>query len=476
MTIEKINITQTIENAERTLRESDSLPQEVRVLISLLIVIIKLLVDKLGINSGNSSKPPSQDPKRSRGSKKKTTGHKRKPGGQNGHEGATLKKVPNPDRIETLEIDRRTLPRGDYTPVGFESRQVIDIQISSEVTEYRAEILQDEAGNQFVADFPPEITRPVQYGSSVKAHAVYMSQFQLLPYDRIRDYFTDQCGIPLSAGSLFNFNKKAYVLLETFEAIVKRELVKQGLLNADETGINVNGKNLWLHTLGNDLWTLFFPHAKRGGDAMHAMGVLKDFCGILCHDHWKPYFNFSCLHALCNAHHLRELERAWEQDNQKWAKNMQVLLLEINEAVDAAGGRLTKRATKRFRSRYRNILTRGDRECPAPKAKADSSKPGRVARSKSRNLLERLREFESETLRFMTDKQVPFTNNQGENDIRMTKVQQKISGCFRSFEGALMFCRIRSYLSTCRKHGVAPTKALQMLFEGKLPDFIARLE
>jgi transposase len=476
VTIEKINITQTIEDAERTLSESDSLPSEVRALMGLLIVIIKLLVAKLGINSGNSSKPPSQDPKRPRGSKKKTTGHKRKPGGQNGHEGATLKKVPNPDRIETLEIDRRTLPRGDYTPVGFETRQVIDIQITTEVTEYRAEILQDEAGNQFVADFPPEVTRPVQYGASVKAHAVYMSQFQLLPYDRIRDYFADQCGIPLSAGSIFNFNKEAYVLLGTFDVIVKRQLVKQGLLNADETGINVNGKTLWLHTLGNDFWTLFFPHAKRGGVAMRAMGVLKGFHGILCHDHWKPYFNFPCLHALCNAHHLRELERAWEQDNQKWAKNMQVLLLEINEAVDDAGGRLTKKAAKRFRSRYRNILTRGDRECPAPKTKADSSRPGRIARSKSRNLLERLRDFEAETLRFMTDKQVPFTNNQGENDIRMTKVQQKISGCFRSFEGALMFCRIRSYLSTCRKHGLAPTKALQMLFAGKLPDFIAKLE
>ncbi len=476
VTVGKINITETLKSVETTLREDKSISPQIRMLIELLVVVITMLLGKLGLNSGNSSKPPSQDPKRQRGSKQKTTGHKRKPGGQNGHEGTTLKKVPNPDRVETIEIDRRTLPRGDYTPVGFETRQVIDIRISSEVTEYRAEILQNEAGTQFVADFPPEVTRPVQYGASVKAHAVYMSQFQLLPYDRIRDYFADQCGIPLSAGSVFNFNQEAYVLLGTFEAIVKRQLVKEGLLNADETGINVNGKTLWLHTLGNDQWTLFFPHAKRGGEAMRAMGVLKDFYGILCHDHWKPYFNFPCLHALCNAHHLRELERAWEQDNQKWAKNMQTLLLEINEAVDAAGGRLTKKAAKRFRSRYRNILTRGDRECPAPKTKADSSKPGRIARSKSRNLLERLREFETETLRFMTDKRVPFTNNQGENDIRMTKVQQKISGCFRSFEGAQMFCRIRGYISTCRKQGVAPTKALQMLFAGKLPDFVTKLE
>jgi transposase len=456
------------------IRQDTSLSPQARAMMELLVLVITLLAQKLGHNSSNSSKPPSQDPKRTRGSKKKTTGRKRKPGGQKGHEGASLKQVPNPDRVEMLEIDRRTLPRGHYTQVGFDTRQVIDIKITSEVIEYRAEILEDERGNQFVANFPPGVTRPVQYGPSLKAHSVYMSQFQLLPYDRIRDYFADQAGIPLSAGSVFNFNKEAYLLLGTFEFIVKRQLVKQGLLHADETGINVNGKTLWLHTLGNDQWTLFFPHARRGAEAMRALGILATFKGILCHDHWKPYFVFDCLHALCNAHHLRELERAWEQDNQVWAKNMKILLLEVNAAVDVAGGHLDEEAAKRFRSRYRNILTRGDRECPAPKGSSD--KPGRVARSKSRNLLDRLREFETETLRFMTDKRVPFTNNQGENDIRMTKVQQKISGCFRSFDGAQMFCRIRSYLSTCRKQGVDPTKALQLLFDGKLPDFVRKLE
>lgn len=474
MTIGKINISKALKDAESILHQDHSASPQIRAMMEILIVVIRLLVGKLGINSNNSSKPPSQDPKRPRGSKQKAKGNKRKPGGQNGHAGTTLKKVPNPDRVETIEIDRRTLPRGIYTPVGFETRQVIDIQISTEVTEYRAEILKDEAGNQYVADFPPGISRPVQYGASVKAQAVYLSQFQLLPYDRIRDYFTDQCGIPLSAGSLFNFNSEAYAQLEVFEDMVKRELLKQELLHADETGINVNGKTLWLHTLGNDRWTLFFPHARRGAEAMNSLGILKSFKGILCHDHWKPYFTFGCLHALCNAHHLRELERAWEQDNQKWAKNMKLLLQEINEAVEAAGGALSDEDAARFRSRYRNILTRGDRECQAPLKEA--GKRGRPLKTKSRNLLERLREFETETLRFMTDKLVPFTNNQGENDIRMTKVQQKISGCFRSFEGAQIFCRIRGYLSTCRKHGVQPTDALQSLFSGRLPDFIAKLE
>ena len=217
-------------------------------------------------------------------------------------------------------------------------------------------------------------------------------------------------------------------------------------------------------------------HAKRGSDAMNAMGILKHFSGTLCHDHWKPYFTYNCSHSLCNAHHIRELERAWEQDNQKWAKNMQDLLIEINDAVDQAGGSLSKKIAKNFRSRYRNILTRGGRECPAPEQKAGQKKRGRVAKSKSRNLLERMREFETETLRFMTDKRIPFTNNQGENDIRMTKVQQKISGCFRSFEGAEIFCLVRSYITTCRKNDIAPTKALRILFSGSLPDFLVKLE
>lgn len=476
MTISNIDITKTLKSVETTLREDKTISPQVRVMLELLVLVITLLMAKLGLNSKNSSIPPSKDPKRKRGSKRSTAGEKRKPGGQNGHAGTNLKQVAKADYVEDLLIDRRTIPSGVYNQIGFESRQVIEITISTEVTEYRAEILRDKDGNEYVASFPEGVTRPVQYGASVKAKAVYMSIQQLIPYDRIRDEFTDQCGLPISAGSIFNFNKEAYGSLETFEAIAKQQLIAQSLLNVDETGINVNGKNIWLHTAGNDRWTLFFPHEKRGGEAMAAMGVLPHFHGILCHDHWRPYFQFNCLHALCNAHHLRELERAFEQDNQAWAKKMQVLLVEINEAVDKAGGSLPEPVAKEYRNQYRSILAMADLECPPPKAKAGAKKRGRVARSKSRNFLERLRDFETETLRFMTDKLVSFTNNQGENDIRMTKVQQKISGCFRSFEGAQIFCRVRSYLSTCRKQGMAPTEALQILFAGRLPDFIPKLE
>ena len=476
MTVGKINISATLKSVEALLLEAKTSSPQVRAMLELLIVVINLLVGKLGLNSSNSSTPPSKDPKRKRGSKRATAGKKRKPGGQNGHVGSTLKRNEHPDLIEVLEVDRRTIPKGTYTHVGFESRQVIEIEILTKVTEYQAEILQDAKGNQYIATFPDGVTKAVQYGTSVKSQSVYMSQQQLLPYDRIRDYFSDQCKIPISAGSLYNFNKAAYQSLENFEILVKSRLISQELLNVDETGINVNGKTIWLHTVGNDKLTYFYPHEKRGFLAMEDIGVLKHFTGILCHDHWKPYFKYKCLHALCNAHHVRELERSCEQDGQKWARKMQELLLEINKAVDDAGGCLSKSDAVAMRNRYRTILKNGNRECPATAPDTGNKRRGRVAQSKSRNLLERLRDFETETLRFMTNKLVPFTNNQGENDIRMTKVQQKISGCFRALDGAKIFCRIRSYLSTCRKNGVQPTEALKILFAGQLPDFIVKLE
>lgn len=470
---DKIDVSAALDRVEQTLREDASLSPPVRSLFELLVVIIQLLTAKLGLNSTNSSIPPSQDPHRARGAKPRAK--RRPPGGQNGHPGTTLKPLP-PDRIEALKFDRRTLPKGGrYRRAGFQARQVVDIEISRHVIEYRAEILIDAQGQRFVAAFPPGVTRPVQYGSSVKAQAVYLSQQQLIPYERIRDYFTDQCGIPLSAGSLVNFNRDAFERLETFEASLKQQLLNEPLLNADETGVNVNGKRLWLHCLSSPTWTLFCPHPKRGEQAMTDMGVLPHFKGTLCHDHWKPYFRFDCTHALCNAHHLRELQRAFEHDNQQWAKNMHTLLLEINTATTEAGGALSAKPANAFHQRYRQLLDYAEHECPPPAPKRNNAR-GRPARSKSRNLLERLRNFEAETLRFMTDPCLPFTNNLGENDLRMTKVQQKISGCFRSFEGAQSFCRIRSYLSTCRKHNLKATEALNILFSGRLPDFISPLE
>jgi transposase len=469
--LEGIDIDGTLSDLESSLKQEKDLSPSLKSMIKVLILLVKMLTNRVGLNSRNSSKPPSSDPNRKK--KKRTTSNK-KSGGQQGHKGSTLEPVDDPDEIEIINIDRRTLPKGvSYQEVGFEKRQVFDIHIAREVTEYRAQILEDENGNRFVAGFPEGVDRLVQYGSNLKAHCVYMSQYQLLPYKRIQEYFTEQLQIPISQGSIFNFNNDAYRRLKGFDKIARENLAKPDHpLHADETGININGKRHWLHCNSNLLWTYFYPHEKRGAEAIDEMNIIPHYPGVLIHDHWKPYYRYEgCLHALCNAHHLRELVRACEQDNQVWAGKMKAFLEELNEKVHDSGGCLSQDIAHPYRQDYREILKEAQIECPEPEPPKEKGKRGRVKRSKSRNLLERLIEYEDDVLRFMENTDVPFTNNQGENDIRMTKVQQKISGCFRSMKGAKIFCRVRSYLSTCRKHGLSSSEAMSLLFKNKLPGF-----
>jgi transposase len=471
MNLKKINVQQTIDKAKALIAEEKNLSIAFKAIFETLLLIITLFCNKLGFNSENSSKSPATDPNRKRGTKNKKNNGK-KPGGQNGHIGNRLNKIDNPDKIEILSIDKRTLPSGNYQEVGYESRQVFNIEISRIVTEYRAQVLEDEFGNRYVAEFPEYVTKDVQYGQNVKAHSVYMSQFQLLPYNRIQDYFTEQMNLPISSGSIYNFNAEAYNLLEIFDNIAKNKLISAPLIHVDETSAHVDKSTIWLHNASNDLWTYIYPHKKRGTEAMEEIGILPKFQGILCHDHWKPYYTYDCTHSLCNAHHLRELEWSYKEDKQLWAKEIQDLLIEIKNAVEDSGiNKLTNALSLTYRNKYKRIIAKGKLECSRTTDIIVSAK-NRIKKSKSRNLLERLASFEDDTLRFMEEKIVPFTNNQSENDIRMTKVQQKISGCFRSMEGAKFFCRIRSYLSTCRKNGFSITNALMLLFKGKMPDFI----
>jgi transposase len=354
LTLKDVDIDATIKNVRQLLEEEKALSPALRSMIEMLLLIVTLLVNRLGLDSRNSSNSPSTDPNRPRKPKQKGT---KKAGGQRGHIGTTLKKVEDPDEIKILKVDRRTLPRGSqYHDSGFESRQVIDFEVSTVVTEYRAQILKDENGKQYIAPFPKGVSRPIQYGANLKAHSVYMSQFQLIPYNRIQDHFNDQMHIMLSSGTIYNINKQAYEQLDRFAEIAIKKLAESVLVHSDETGINVNGKRIWLHSASNESWTYFYPHSKRGTEAIDAIGILPKFNGILCHDHWKPYFTYHCTHALCNAHHLRELERAWEQDGQTWAKRMKALLERINKAVNNAGGQLTSSDAEQYRSKVQGII------------------------------------------------------------------------------------------------------------------------
>ena len=476
MTIDSIDINAAVKDIEKLLAQEKNISPAMNAAIKMLLLVIKLLVNRLGLNSSNSSKPPSSDLNRD---KNNSTDHedgdkKKKLGGQHGHIGTTLKPEKSPDKVDEIVIDRRTLPPGNYHESGYESRQVVDIKISRFVTEYRAQILENEKGERFVAEFPKGITRPIQYGASVKANAVYMSMFQLIPYERIQTHFAELFEIPISAGSVYNFNRDAYKRLAEFDRLANYKLTHASLLHVDETGINIGGKRMWLHGASNLDWTYFYPHEKRGCEAMDEIGILPNFKGTLCHDHWKPYYRYACQHSLCNAHHLRELIRAFEQDNQQWAKAMHSFLEGLNVLVKKAGGKLKVKEALKQRQQYRDILKAADAECPEPLRTNDSPKRGRLKRSKSRNLIERLINFENDVLRFIDHIEVPFTNNQGERDLRMTKVHQKISGCFRSMEGAKTFCLIRSYLSTCRKNSVGVGEALECLFNGEWPEFIQK--
>ena len=473
MKLENIDVTDTIEKAKKLLAQEKRISPAFKAVIEILLIIVSLMVERLSKNSRNSSIPPSQDPNRAKTSQADKTN--KKPGGQLGRVGKTLVPFETPDEIIEVPVDRTKLPSGHiYKNVGFTKRQIVEVHLSRYVKEYRLEILENEKGKRFTAEGSIGMNRPIQYGSSVKAMAVYLNIYQLIPYGRVEEYFTDQVQIPLSAGSLYNFNEEAFDLLKEFESIAQKKLQTSAFLHHDETGINVNGKGYWLHGALNDEWTLFMPHKSRGKEAMDDMNILPWFKGIAIHDHWFPYFRYTeCRHALCNAHHLRELQAVVEKyPNQTWALLIKALLLEINKAVHEAGGVLSAQVADGYRERYRKILEKGHEECPLPLPPSETQKKrGKTKKTKERNLLERLKNYETEALRFMETDCVPFTNNPGENDIRMTKVHQKISGCFKSFKGAQIFCRVRSYLLTCQKHGITATDALNTLFSGNLPYF-----
>ncbi len=273
MTIDNIDIDATLSEVERLLKEDKTASPALKSTITVLMLVVKLLANKLGLNSHNSSKPPSSDVNR----KKNKTENKlaKKSGGQVGRVGTTLKQTEEPDHVTELKVDRRTLPKGNYVDGGVAIRQVFDIDISRYVVEYQAQILVNIAtGEKHTAPFPKGVTQSVQYGNKIKAHAVYLSQYQLLPYRRAQEYFADQLGIPVSEGSLHNFNKTAFEKRMPYEQIAIEKLTHSPLLHVDETGININGKQHWLHCATHETWTYFFAHQKRGNEATDAAGIL----------------------------------------------------------------------------------------------------------------------------------------------------------------------------------------------------------
>jgi len=433
---------------------------------------IKALEHQLHQNSRNSHNPPSRD--RFDKPKRRRTKSDEPAGGQKGHPGHTLPKAENPDHVIRHQVDkceRCTRSLEDVEPVRRETRQVVDLPpLKIEVTEHQIETkICPDCSHVNQSAFPEGVQQPVQYGPNLKALVVYLTQFQLLPYDRTRQLFADLFDHPVSTGTLVNINQSCAERLQPVEAQIITQLRQAPVIHCDETGVRLNKEPHWLHVVSTERLTYYFIHRKRGKEAMDEMNVLPDFHGTAVHDFWSPYFRYDCRHGVCNAHILRELTAAEERTNQTWPKQLAQLLNEMNQGVQqasATGEALEPAQRQQFEERYQQLIEQGWRENPPLSAPPGPRKRGRPKKTKTQNLLDRLEEHQESVLAFLHDPQVPFTNNQAEQDVRMAKVQQKISGTFRSTDGAQTFCRIRGYISTARKHAVSTLEAIRSVFNG----------
>ena len=434
---------------------------------------VKTLERQQAKDSHNSSLPPSSDrfvrpPK----SLRQKSG--KKPGGQKGHHGHYLKQVESPDAVLIHPVERCEHCQHDlraHPATMPERRQVLDLPVKRLwVTEHRVEEKQCPVCYHLTrAPFPAAVSAPAQYGTSIQSVATYLVEGQCVPYARASQLLRELLGVQLSAGSIASFVKTCHQQLPEVEQELKAALVKAHVLHQDETGLRVGKMGWWVHVSSTDRLTHYAVHQSRGRAALDAIGIAKEFRGTSVHDGLVSYQGYGFTEALCNVHHLRELTFVEEALKQTWARKMKDLLLEMKAEVERAKAlgqhELDVLVLAGFLRRYDEILTEGYLANP-PAPPPQKRTPGRPKQSPARNLLDRLSQRKWAVLRFLHDFAVPFDNNQAERDLRMIKVQQKVSGCFRTEEGVTMFCRIRSYLSTLRKQGIALLSALEHTLSG----------
>ena len=439
---------------------------------------VQHLENQRATTSHNSSKPPASD-----GFAKKTKSRReksgKKPGGQPGHPGRTLCQVPDPHHTVSHLPQRCPCCEtalADVPATQVEARQVFEIPLSPiEVTEHQVGTKEcPRCGCVARGEFPAWVTQPVQYGPRLSSVLVYLVTYQLIPRKRTQELMQDLFGATVGGGTLATVIARcAHGLATTSERI--REAIRQArCAGFDETSVRIGGKLHWWHTAVTPELTQYHVHGKRGREGIDAGGILPGFRGRAMHDGWGPYAHYGCDHGLCNAHHLRELTYLVERESQEWAAEMIDLLtlaLEQVEGARAEGARELDAVTlDTIRTEYRRIVAAGWEANPLPaeepREPTEPRRRGRRAQSKARNLLTRLDRYEEETLAFTSDFEVPFDNNQAERDLRMMKVEQKISGGFRSEEGAHRFGRIRGYLATMRKQGQPMLAAIESVFCG----------
>jgi transposase len=353
----------------------------------------------------------------------------------------------------------------------YERRQVFDIPpINLIVTEHKSQIKTcPHCGRLNKAVFPENVKYPVQYGPNILASAIYCKNHQFIPYERISEFFDDVMGIKICPATIIRAEREFFQNLEEFESVIREKLLASSVINCDETGMKIEGKRHWLHVASNDKYTCYFSHSKRGSEAIDAMGILPEFKGTAVHDGWKPYNSYDCDHALCNAHLKRELTGIEENYKQQWAKEMNELLTEMKKYTDECKEQVKEldfEQIKALEERFDAAVMKGIEENPSFLNPEKQGKRGKNPKTKARNLLDRFIEQKKQILRFLKNLRVPFENNQAERDIRMMKLQQKISGTFRTTQGAEAFCRIRAYISTVRKNNLPVLDGIKAALRG----------
>ena len=436
--------------------------EQLRKQVTLLMERIKELEGMLHKDSHNSHKPPSSD-----GLKKKVQNNReksgRRAGGQTGHEGKTLEMVKNPDHIIEHKVSHCDHCGTDLS--GIETKkmyrgQVHDLPpVKIEVTEHLSEVKQcPVCGKETAAHC--EVPPTAQYGERIKSLAVYLNQYQMLPFERTRELMEDLFGGCPSAEVLQQSNQRCYDNIEhKVEDEIKESIVQSAVMHNDETGIRCEGKPQWIHVSSTQEQTYFAIDHKRGTGAMDRINILPRFTGKSIHDRWASYEKYEdAEHFYCNAHLLRDLASVKEENEKSWASEMKTILLEALALSEQEQTEQTQIAS--IEKRYDTLVTKAIEEEPLPQK--PSHQRGKVAKSKSLKLLECFRDKKEKVLGFLHHPDVPFDNNLAERDLRMVKLKQKISGCFRTRKGAEVFCRIRSYISTLKKQEKNVWDALQI--------------
>ena len=434
--------------------------------------LIQQLQDQLAKDSHNSGKPPSSDGLKKGRRKSLRQSGQRPRGGQRGHKGRTLMQVAEPEHVVVHGLAGCPQCQTELTEVtveGHVKRQVFDIPPASiEVTEHQVEVKQcPGCGVCVKGEFPSHVTQPTQYGPRLKALACYLYSQQFIPLARIRELLTALYGHAPSEPAILAAVRQLASHTQASLEQIRQQLITAPVVHFDESGLRVDGLLRWLHVASTEKLTHYHVHDKRGHVGMRVAGILPHFKGVALHDYWRSYFKFrDCQHCLCNVHHLRELRFIVEQYEQTWAAQMERLLLDIKAEVASTSALHTALPPDRlahYEAQYDGLIAQGFADNPSA-AKTEPRPIGRPKQSPPKNLLDRLHKHKADVLAFMYDFRIPFDNNLVERDVRMIKVQQKVSGCFPTLDGAHTFCAIRSYISTARKHGINAINAIYDAF------------